>query len=225
MDIGHACEATNAKLFNRSSEAKKYDPTLIVKLAEGYGQALRESFPAAAVVSWYQHVMLGMKGADPQLKGGFHRKTVERLLALLKLDPVPAEWNAAFGVLDAQRLWLMSWFGLVQLTTDRVWPASQPSFSQMIGALKDTTVLTAEGWDERKWGRIKTTGELVYETIHRLWREAEESAVTSAEAERKAAGMLLVLHLVVHYVGIPEADPKWKWSEVKPYDVVTLAPK
>lgn len=222
MDIGHACEATNGKLFKRSSKIKKYDPTLIVKLAEGYGQALRESFPAAAVVSWYQHVMLGMKGADPQLKGGLHRETVARMIALLKLGPVPVEWVDVFGMLDAQRLWLMSWFGLVQLTSERVWPAPQPSFSQMLSALKDTTVLTADGWDERKWGRIKTTGELVYETIHRRWSE-EESAGTSAEAQRRAAGMLLVLHLVVYYVGIPEPDPAWKWSQIQPYDLITLA--
>eukprot|EP00966_Prymnesium_polylepis_P031325 728591-Prymnesium_polylepis.3 len=97
MQARHACKPTSGALFRGCSEIGKYDPDLIVTLAEGYGSELRDSLSAYTVVSWYRGVLLGMKGADPQLRGKQHRGAVARTIVLLKLGPVPKEWDDAFG--------------------------------------------------------------------------------------------------------------------------------
>jgi hypothetical protein len=226
MQARHACAPTRNDPPQSSPVVKKYDPSLIAYLAEGYGSELRTSLSAYTVVSWLQGILLGMSGADPQLKGTQHHSTVARIMVLLDLGPAPAQWQQAFGVLEAGRLWLLSWFGLVGLTTDRVWPMLQPSFSQMRAALQDDVVPVAIGWEAEKWGRIKTAGEIVYETVYKHWRDAADDAATlgTAQAATKASGMLLVLHLVVHYVGVPTPDALWdEWPGAPPPELLTLA--
>jgi hypothetical protein len=226
MQAVHACAPTRHDLPQSSPVVRKYDPSLIATLAKDYGDELRTSLSAYTVVSWVQGILLGMKGADPQLKGTHHHSAVEQIIAQLKLGPVPAQWYKAFGVLEASRLWLLSWFGLVGLTTDRVWPMLQPSFSQMSAALQDDVVPVAVGWKADKWGRIKTAGEVVYETVYKQWRDAADDAATlgTAQAATKASGILLVLHLVVHYVGVLTPDALWReWPGDPPPELLTLA--
>jgi hypothetical protein len=227
MQPERACAPTHGGLLSqKGTEIKKYDPDLVVTLAEEFGSEITDSLSAYTVVSWYRGVLLGMEGADPQLRGKQHRGAIARTIVLLKLGPVSPEWDDAFGVLDAQRLWLLSWFTLVSITPDRVWPMLQPSFSQMTSAFKDGVVPSGDGWDARKWGRIKNAGELVYETVYNQWADAETAATSEGtEAARDTAyGMLLVLHLVVNYVGVPTADPLWKdWPADPPPKLVTPA--
>jgi hypothetical protein len=226
MQARHACAPTRNDPPQSSPVVKKYDPSLIAYLAECYGSELRTSLSAYTVVSWLQGILLGMKGADPQLRGKQHRDAVARTIVLLNLGPVPKEWDDAFGVLDAQRLWLLSWFTLVSITPDRVWPMLQPSFRQMSAAFRNDVVPSAEGWNATKWGRIKTAGELVYETVYNQWCDAENDATkTGTEgAKTKASGMLLVLRLVVHYVGVPTPDALWdEWPGAPPPELLTLA--